>query len=318
VSGPVRAALVGAGAIAPFHVSALRAAGFEISHLAARPGSNRAESFARLHGIERVWSDPTDLIDSADWDALVIASATESVPQLLASAKRIGKPCLVEKPVDFDGTTIRELAVNTGHVRVAYNRRFYSTVAAARDFATTGSCVFRMELPESIQSADQPMRGLRAVHENSVHGFDLLASIVGRYRIERVDVIDEPRSRLAVVSTPAGHVGTIALNWNCPANFSLVLDRSPQRFELKPFELGSTYEGMEVIEPSEDMPVRRYVPRLIQQVSSFPGPDGIKPGFLEQARSLMSAVQGEGWDSRSATIDDAAFVADIARTLTSD
>jgi hypothetical protein len=75
---------------------------------------------------------------------------------------------------------------------------------------------------------------------------------------------------------------------------------------------------MEVIEPSEDMPVRRYVPRLIQQVSSFPGPDGIKPGFLEQAKSLMSAVQGEGWDSRSATIDDAAFVADIARTLTSD
>lgn len=313
----MRAALVGAGAIAPFHVSALRAVGFEISHLAARVGSNRAESFARLYGVERVWSNPTDLIKSADWDALVIASATESVPQLLTCAKRVGKPCLVEKPIDFNGAMIRELAVNAGHVRVAYNRRFYSAVSAARDFAATGRCVFRMELPESIQSADQPMRGLRAVHENSVHGLDLLASIVGRYQIERVDVVDEPRSRLAVVSTPSGHIGTIALNWNCPANFSLVLDRSPQRFELKPFELGSIYEGMEVIEPSEDMPVRRYVPRLVQQVNSFPGPDGIKPGFLEQARSLMSAVQGEGWDSRSATIDDAAFVADVAQALIS-
>ncbi|MFM8644056.1 MAG: hypothetical protein ACKODN_02195, partial [Actinomycetota bacterium] len=63
---------------------------------------------------------------------------------------------------------------------------------------------------------------------------------------------------------------------------------------------------------------RRYVPKLVHQVSSFPGPDGVKPGFLQQAQSLMSAVQRGEWDSRSATLDDAAFAADVARVLTSD
>jgi len=311
-------AVVGAGAIAPFHIAALRAAGFNVSHIAATAGSHRAKELAARLEIQQVWPSSEELISSNSWDALVLASSTESIPALLRLVLQQRRPCLVEKPVGFDAETIAEFAGHDHQVRVAYNRRFYASSESARAFAAAGPCIFRLELPDSIASTADEMNGLRAVRENSVHGLDLLAHVLGRYNIVTRMDISEPRGRLAVMSTEAGHVGTIVLNWNCPANFSLVLDRSPRRFELKPFELGSTYEGMEVIEPTDDMPVRRYVPKLVQQVDSFPGPDGVKPGFLLQAQSLMSAVQRGEWDARSATLDDAAFAADAARVLTSD
>ena len=86
---------------------------------------------------------------------------------------------------------------------------------------------------------------------------------------------------------------------------------------MRPFEMGSLYEGMEVLEPSAAVPVRRYVPKLIEQVSSFPDADGFKPGFIGQAQSLMQCVKKGFWDERSATLADAAAVADIAKSLTS-
>jgi len=310
------AVLIGAGAIAPFHIGALRAAGFDLTGIAASPGSTRVVELAKQHQIANVWTDPLEMISSADWDAVVIASSTESIPSLLEVAVRRGKPCLVEKPVAFDGSSILRFREHHDIIRVAYNRRFYASTTAAKDFAAVGACLFRLELPDTVTAPNNEFAGLRAIRENSVHGLDLLRHVIGPYELQNQLVVEEPRGRVAIVRTEVGHVGTIHLNWNCPANFSLVLDRAPQRFELRPFEMGSLFEGMDVVEPSSEVPVRRYVPKLVSQVSSFPGPDGVKPGFLDQARSLMQRVQNGNWDVRSATLADAAFAADLAQSLT--
>jgi hypothetical protein len=318
MTDPSVVALVGAGAIAPFHIAALRMAGFHVEHVAASPGSKRAAEIASRYDIPRLWSNPRELIEFAEWDALVLASATDSIPGLLESAMSTGRPCLVEKPVSFDPAQILRFAGHDRDVRVAYNRRFYTATQAAVEFAFSGPCIFRLELPDGILAPDAEFAGLRAVRENSVHGLDLLHHVVGAYELlTRLDT-KNPRGRIAAVTTARGHVGTIVLNWNCPANFALVLDRAPARFEMRPFEMGSLYEGMEVLEPTSEVPVRRYVPKLVRQVDSLPGADGIKPGFLEQARSLMNRVVTGEWDSRSATIADAAFAADVARALTAD
>ncbi len=312
---PPKAALVGAGAISPFHIDALRTAGFDVTDIAASPGSIRVVKFAKQQQITNVWTDPSKLVGLGEWDALVIASSTESTLGLLEIAVTRGKPCLVEKPVAFDGASIMRLEQYHANVRVAYNRRFYSSANAAKAFAEGGSCLFRLELPEAILDPSTEFNGLRAVRENSVHGLDLLRFIIGPYSIENQVALHDPRGRIALVRAENGHLGTIYLNWNCPANFSLVLDRAPQRFELRPFEMGSLFEGMDVLEPSSDVPVRRYVPKLIHQVNSFPGPDGVKPGFLEQAKSLFQRARTGEWDGRSATLADAAFAADVAQLL---
>lgn len=314
-SGP-RAALIGAGEIAPFHLAALRAAGFSVDHIAASPDSSRAAMFADANKIPHYWPNPVALVESDAWDAIVLAPATESIPQLLESVVKSGRPCLVEKPVAFNADDILKFVAKSDLVRVAYNRRFYSTAARAKQFADTRECLFRLELPDTTRDAADSFDGLRSVWENSVHGLDLLNFIVGPYQIEsRLDVRN-PRARVATVRTDHGHVGTIVLNWNCPANFALVLDAAPQRFEMRPFEVGALYEGMEIKEPTLEVPVRRYVPKLVDQIDSFPGPDGLKPGFGEQAVSLMRRVTTGVWDERSATLADAAIAINSAKRLT--
>jgi len=312
-----RAALVGAGAIAPFHIDALRAVGFEIAHLAASPGSLRAQHLAKSHGISSVWDTAEELILGGDWDCLVLASSTESLLELLLLATQAGRPVLVEKPVTFRASDLTPLLKQDANIRVAYNRRFYASTVAAKRFAQQGICSLRLELPDSVGNTDDALSGLRAVRENSVHGLDLLAYVVGRFEVEAVQRIeaDSRRSRHALVRSENGHLGVVMLNWNCPTNFSLVLDQSPKRLELRPFELATIYEGMEVIEPTEETPVRRYVPKRIGEVSSFPKADGLKPGFLGQAQSLWHRVTRGSWDQATATLDDARFALEVVDAL---
>lgn len=312
-----RAALIGAGVIAPFHVDALKHVGFDLRHLAARPGSGRAKTLAKNKHIDKVWESPEELISSGDWDCLVLAASTESTIDLLSLASRQNRPCLVEKPVTFVANDLDAFEEPNTNIRVAYNRRFYSSAQSAREFAQTGACTFRLELPDTVGDETETFAGLRPVRENSVHGLDLLAFIIGRYRLDAIHRVGEgsTRSRIALVTAEEGHRGTIVLNWNCPANFSLVLDRAPRRLEMRPFELASIYEGMEILEPSVEIPVRRYTPKKVSEISSFPGSDGIKPGFLGQARSLLRKVTEGEWEDCTATLSDARFAIEIVDAL---
>lgn len=312
-----RAAVVGAGAIAPFHIDALRAVGFEVQHLAASRGSQRAQNLADSKGIPQVWYNAEELIVNGDWDCLVLASTTETLFDLLLLASRVGRPCLVEKPVTFRASDLAPLLTRDANIRVAYNRRFYASTSEARRFAQQGICSLRLELPDSVGNASDELLGLRGVRENSVHGLDLLAYVVGRYEVEAVQRIEDGsrRSRQALIRAENGHQGVVMLNWNCPANFSLVLDQSPKRLELRPFEMATTFEGMEILEPTAEIPVRRYVPRKIGEVSAFPQADGLKPGFLGQAQSLWNRVTRGSWDKATATLDDARFALEVVDAL---
>ena len=72
---------------------------------------------------------------------------------------------------------------------------------------------------------------------------------------------------------------------------------------------------MDVLEPTPELPVRRYTPKVASEVNSFPGSDGIKPGFLSQAIALKRRVTTGSWDDGMATIDDAAFAAEVGAAL---
>ena len=94
-----RLAVVGSGGIVGFHVAAAREVGFVVDHVAARPGSGSAQRFASEHSIGRVWEDPMDLIAASDgWDAILLATLTDRMPDLLRAACESGKPILAEKP----------------------------------------------------------------------------------------------------------------------------------------------------------------------------------------------------------------------------
>ena len=69
---------------------------------------------------------------------------------------------------------------------------------------------------------------------------------------------------------------------------------------------------MEVVEASEDYPVRRYVPKMVDNGNVFiKKSKDFKPGFLEQALEFKNIILG-GNRLILANIDDAFKAADLA------
>jgi hypothetical protein len=107
------------------------------------------------------------------------------------------------------------------------------------------------------------------------------------------------------------------MNWNSPSNFQLNIEGQGSRLEIKPFEKSTFYQGMEIVEPSNKVPVRTYIPKKISELNSFPKQkDAIKPGFLEQALEMKSILKGKQ-PKVSASLEDAFNVQKILDNILS-
>ena len=317
-----RLAIIGTTDIAVAHLNASRAVGFEVVHVAGSPRSATAPKFAETHGISKVWQDPMALAADKDaWDALIIASSTESMLGLVAAAATTDKPVLAEKPIGRTSSSLEPLLTSTENVLVGFNRRFYSSVQEAKLFISSGApCLLHLELPESVLVDNKTgLRDLSRVATNSTHGLDLINYITGGLTIESVyavGVADDKQGRVLIAKSQRGDLCSVSANWNAPANFSLTIDRGDERFELRPLEIGALYRGMEVVSPTPETPMRTYKPTKI--VNFVPSGDDstLKLGFLGQCQALMNKIEGKHSDV-AATLLDAKIALQFAEALIS-
>ena len=312
-----RLAVVGSGGIVGFHVAAAREAGFVVDHVAARPGSGSAQRFASEHSIGQVWEDPMDLIAASDgWDAILLATLTDRMPDLLRAACESGKPILAEKPTARHSSLLDEFDRHAEQIIVGYNRRFYSSVDYLRSFVNRGGPVtVQCQLPDSIGAEGTIEDRLAAVRLNSVHGFDLLRYVFGDITLGQfVTTKSDSPAATAVFTTQRGDSGVIVANWNAPANFSITADRDGERVDLRPFEIATRFEGMEVVEPTVETPIRRYLPKVVEH-SQVPERDlKFKAGFVTQYEVFRRLLNGER-DPRAAGITDARAALKIAEAF---
>ena len=305
-----RVCIIGTGKIAEFHVPALKAAGFNIVSCCGSPGSLKSPIFAKKYNIPKVFNDADSLIsDSDNWDAALICSSLETTFQLLNKCIVTSKPILVEKPVTLIPNDFLSLPKISKNIYVAYNRRFYSTVQFAKKFIESNNpCFIKMELPDSINFSDNNIsERYFNVRYNSIHGFDLLNYLMPSIELVRIEKHMQPdgvHSKSVYLKTSRGDSSMIFLNWNAPSNFSINIEAMPYRLELKPFESYSLFKGIDIINASDDFPIRQYVPKLIKTENVFHKSKDFKPGFLEQAIEFKNIVLG-GKKEVLATLDDA-------------
>ena len=69
-------------------------------------------------------------------------------------------------------------------------------------------------------------------------------------------------------------------------------------YELKPIEFLNVYEGFDVLEPNEEVPVRRYNPRKIYTRYAASKNNSFKPGFYNQAKNFLDG-EIEGFEASS-------------------
>jgi predicted dehydrogenase len=264
------------------------------------------------------------LEDREGWDGLVIATHPDGTPEILTEAIERGTPTLVEKPVAWSSTQLETLC-SRPHERVivGYNRRFYRTVKEARAEVQNGPpLVAHLVMPESIVPPEQPDPGfehVRRFFETSCHGMDLLRFVFGDVNVVGVQRLHTPLGGLAglgaLLTTARGDIVHFTGNWGTPANWALSLHRRGRRLDLLPFESASVYEGMEVQEPSDEYPIRRFKPRLAAQIFLDKIDRIEKPGFVAQAGAFLALIEERELPAEVATLDDARAALILCETL---
>jgi len=142
LSDPVRIGLVGAGRIGASHATLLahRVPGAALVAVAdPRPGA--ASNLASTLGARAV-TDPAELFEDSDVEAVVITAASVAHAELVTAAAEAGKAVFCEKPM---GMTLAEIdqgmtaATRAGvALQVGFNRRFAEDFADARRLIDEG------------------------------------------------------------------------------------------------------------------------------------------------------------------------------------
>ncbi|MBE1302173.1 MAG: hypothetical protein GJ680_19975 [Alteromonadaceae bacterium] len=307
---------IGSGPISNFHVPALKKVGLSVGGIATRYGSQTVESFAKKHSITNIYNSWQQLLaDDEKFDCYVICVDTTATPRILEDVLSTGKKILVEKPAAWKSTQLQQIAQhkNADNVVFAYNRRFYTTVDAAKDFIQEyPQCNALIRLPDSIPT-------IRQFLVNGCHGVDLILYLFPDLTVEHVKHTYSSEGELngiyAILNGKDGNVINLICDWAAPDNFAIDLFCENSRFLLCPFEAAVRYEGMEVIQPTDEMPIRRYIPKQKESLSLLREDMEYKPGFLGQYNAFKTFIETGQRSPSQCNFDEAIKCLQICEAL---
>jgi predicted dehydrogenase len=213
-----RIGLIGCGFIGRFHSTSIRtfikrglidAAYVAVCDL----DQGRARSFAQAAGVETVFGDPFDLIDSPDIDVVYICVPTSSHRDLVLRAAERGKHIFCEKPlatkladVEEMVAAVEEAGVKAGVGLVLRHSPVLTVLKSLTEDPTLGrlmAIVFRDDQFFPIQGhylsdwrKDRAIVGAGTLLEHSIHDIDVLRWFAG-----------DVRSVRGTVRNFAGHAG---------------------------------------------------------------------------------------------------------------
>ena len=287
-------ALIGAGEIANFHMPSMQAVGFNISSVASSKNSKTINNFAKKYKIPKIYSDPSDLIkNSSDWDALLITSPTTFNINYLKKSAVLKKPILIEKPVTLNHKELENF-LSYKNIRVSYNRRFYKGVDVFLKFIKKNPrALIKVSIPEKRRdeqdNLDFPDRLPTLSYENSVHIFDLLNYMVGEISWDHIINIKTSNKYVSISgvgSTTSGAIVQLNSCYNSPENFSISATSGSEKVIMEPIEITTIINGLTIIEPTKNKPLRTYIPKVTNQIIESKYSEH-KPGFYGQAKDFM-------------------------------
>lgn len=163
-----------------------------------RRSADKAEDYARRHGVPRWYSDADQLISDPDVNAIYIATPPAYHEQYALAALAAGKPVYVEKPVALSAASavkMNEVASRAGvPFTVAHYRRGLAVFKRIKELLSAGAIgdirFIRMELFQPLQSdmiaqteenwrVDPAISGGGLFHDLAPHQLDLIVWFFG-------------------------------------------------------------------------------------------------------------------------------------------
>ena len=195
----LRFAILGAGRIGQVHARAVAGTPGAKLVAIAEPVAKAAESVQAAYGCDIRSIDA--IVASADVDAVVICTPTDTHADLIERFTKAGKAVFCEKPVDLSLARVKAcltaVAANKGTVMVGFNRRFdpdFMGVKAAIDDGTIGAVemVTITSRDPGAPPADYITRSGGIFRDMTIHDFDMARWLLG----EEVETVQAAASVL--------------------------------------------------------------------------------------------------------------------------
>lgn len=263
---PIRIGVFGAGRIGYRHARTVanEVVGAQLAAICdVHLGS--AHALAELTGSERYSADPSDILEDASIDAVIIGSSTDSHAQLIEAAAAAGKHIFCEKPIalDLDTTDLAIAAAAAAGVQlqIGFQRRFDKAYAKASQMIDEG-------LMGNIEVVRDTMRDPNPPHEAYIptsgglfrdmviHDFDCVRWIMG---CEPIEVFAMGANLVDPVFAKYGDIDTCTVNIRFESGALGAIDasrRSGFGYDVRTEIFGSKSAVM--IGESRDTPLYRY------------------------------------------------------------
>jgi len=296
-----------------YHASALKESGLDLQAVASSNlHSSSQVKFASRNNIPKNFSNWKELLDQEQYDGIVIGTGIESTLEILEYAIKQNVPILVEKPVSVNSKDLKNL-IKKSHklIMVGFNRRFYRTVNTLKNLIEIENTpvIANMVIPES---------NLQKFFTNSIHSIDLLRYVFGDIKLEFSKKLIKNKMVNGVTATFSNKKNDlIQLTgiWNAPANVSLSVFSEKKQFELKPYETLKIFDDLKVIEPTANEPIRKYAPKLMEQIDLEPIDKKFKPGFFQQSNAFSELIKTKKKSNYAATLTDTLHSIEICEKL---
>ena len=303
----IKIGIIGCGNISKFHIPALQKVGFSIVAISGRDGSeSKLKKFSIDNNLtdSKIFSSSTELIHSNIWDALLICCPTKNSLEYLNIACKYKKPILVEKPINFQSDKLSSL-LKYKNIKVAFNRRFYDSVKFAKKFYDGNNIsLIKVSIPEKNNEIIDIKKFPTSVYENSIHMIDLLNFITDNCNFHYCESLIYQKKYKTIIATGTSKIGSLIqldMCFNSSDNFSINIVSEKKRVELSPIEIARFYDGIETIQPTKEVLIRRYNPIMQEEVITT-DMNNFKPGFYEQALDFNKFCKGE-FNKGSSIID---------------
>lgn len=316
----IRLGIVGAGTIVQSHIDAARLSGFIPTVICGREGSIRARKIAEGNYGLFAASNLSELLQF-ELDAILIAVSTDEAAGVLERCLEQNLPLLIEKPITSDPEVLKRLnESSSGQVRVAYNRRFYSSISRLKEEILDQSGLVQVVISElSMASETRLAERVRAVLENSVHILDVLGFVFGPLSLVQklsIRTFEKIEFITARIKLGQDFIGNIDLLFETSENSSIKCWASGKSLELIPIENFKKSTKMNLVLPSKSLPVKSYE-KLFENWKIAEDDTKAKPGFLGQYNEFRNFVLGAP-SGKLATLQDALVALNFGLALVDD
>lgn len=306
----MRLGIIGAGKNSVFHLEAAKYLGFTAQALLYKNNHKRAEQVAGTFDIPFFYSDIRKFKE-IEVDAYLISSTADSLFNIYKELWEMDRPILVEKPLTRQIKTLSTIPKNIeSKTIVALNRRHYSSTQRFKDFVNgnpVGS--FSFHVPENSWGQTWENKDfLENLYENMVHSIDLMFYVFG-LKHDDIKYFQLSHSNRSVSSILLGFrnssiQGSYLSTFGSPSNYVLEYFTEKAKITMNPLEHFTIFDQMELIEPSVDFPIRRYLPKSSSEFKIDTEDSKFKPGFVRQLSSLHELTTNGFIPKESAQIQD--------------